>query len=939
MIKRPSTHPGGRTRLGSVGQRALKGAQPADQSPTHAGGERDALLRVAAAAAGANDLNSVLELAAEEALQAIGGASLSISRFERDSNCYRTLINVGSLGPGEERYPAEELYDVDSYPMIQRMAQTGQPYFNSLDDPDCDPAAAGILRRLGKSSDLGVPIVVEGRNWGEVWATTFADTTPFRAEDVQFLEAVSGQLANAITRAELFSEVSRLAYEDPLTSLANRRAFDERLERAMTRFNAEDSSVALLLADVDRLKVINDSYGHDVGDRALRGVAKALVAASAELPGSFVARIGGDEFCILVESREPLPAGRELDTVVQVGGRAQKLLAEEQLDVSLSCGVAVAGRSTADPAALLKAADTAQYVAKRRGGSRVYTAAQVAEERRTIPLVAPKPGTVGERIIAATDQVVRRLDGDLLEAPVLDRLEAVAAAYADATDFARWAISFAGPGRSYLRDLSLGENRSRDATGVRVAAGFDDYGQYELDDFPTTAKVIAAGSGSFTAHVDDERSDPNERDFLEREGFKALVGAAAGDDEGVYLIELVTDKDGAPMVELEAALRLAVRAAMPPKPHRRTSSKLSTGHSRALELTLSLADRLADANTEKAVCEAAVEELGRAFNCAVVHLVAIEGNTFVMRAETSAIRTPPNWVQHVDAGIMGRCIREGAPVLVPQVSREPQYRSTDATRDVLSELAAPIVVGGEPWGVVNLEDVTVEAFSTDDARLLKSVVAQVGGALNAIKLYERLDGAYIQTAEALSEALEATDFAPSSRSILENATAVGEKLGMDPESLRMLRYAAALHDIGKLAISRDILDKPTSLDDDERLQIEQHTVIGERILAEIDFLAPVRAFIRSAHERWDGKGYPDGLAGKEIPLGSRILFACDAYDEMTTDRAYRKRMSKSEARTELVRHSGSQFDPAIIDLLLAVLDKADDKAARDRGVGRVGIGS
>ncbi len=108
MIKRPSTHPGGRTRLGSVGQRALKGAQPDDSSLTHAGDEREALLRVAAAAAGANDLDSVLELAAEEALRAIGGASLSISRFEPERKIYRTLINVGQLGPGEERYPAEE---------------------------------------------------------------------------------------------------------------------------------------------------------------------------------------------------------------------------------------------------------------------------------------------------------------------------------------------------------------------------------------------------------------------------------------------------------------------------------------------------------------------------------------------------------------------------------------------------------------------------------------------------------------------------------------------------------------------------------------------------------------------------------------------------------------------------------------------------------------
>ena len=591
MNTRPATHQEGRTRLSVGGQRSLIGSRPSDGSQSRDVIERDALLRVAAAVAGANDLDSVLELAAEEALRAIGGASLSISRFHPDNATYRTLINVGQLGPGEERYPVEEIYEVDDFPLLREMTLTGKPYFNALDDPDCDPAAAEVLRRLCKSSDLGVPIEVEGKNWGEVWATTFAASAAFRSEDVQFLEAIAGQLSNAITRAELFSEVSRMAYEDPLTSLANRRAFDERLERAMTRFNQDGSSVALLLCDVDRLKIINDTHGHIVGDRALRAVAKTLVAAAAELPGAFVARLGGDEFCVLAESREPM-AGRELASIVQVAGQSQKLLGAVQLDVSLSCGAAIAGRGTDSPARLLKAADTAQYVAKRRGGNRVCTAAQVAEEQKAAPLIESPKGTPEERIAAATDAIARRLDSVLLDAPVLDRLEAVAAAYADAGNFARWGISFAGTGRSYLRDLSLGENRSRVAAGIRVAPGYLEYGQYELDRFPLTEKIVTAGSGSFVAEIHDQGSDPQERDFLEQEGFKAVVGAAAGDEDGVYLLELVSDQDDSPVHELEVPLRLAVRAAMPPLPHRRTSSKLSTNDSRALELSVALAGRL-----------------------------------------------------------------------------------------------------------------------------------------------------------------------------------------------------------------------------------------------------------------------------------------------------------------------------------------------------------
>ena len=122
-----------------------------------------------------------------------------------------------------------------------------------------------------------------------------------------------------------------------------------------------------------------------------------------------------------------------------------------------------------------------------------------------------------------------------------------------------------------------------------------------------------------------------------------------------------------------------------------------------------------------------------------------------------------------------------------------------------------------------------------------------------------------------------------------------------------------------------ILSKAGPLTPAERQEIEQHTVVGERILAPVSFLAPVLPQVRHAHERWDGAGYPDRLAGERIPLGARIIFACDAYDAMTTNRPYRRGMDPSDARAELVRNAGSQFDPHVVDALVAVL--AEDAAA------------
>ena len=189
-------------------------------------------MRVAAAAAGAHDLEEVLEVAAEEARAAIGAASLSVSRWEREAAALRRIINVGDLGPGEERYPPAEIHPLREDQAAERLVLEGQPYFNSVDAHTIDEVSIARLRRLGKESEVGVPILVEGESWGEVYATTAPGQPRFRGDDVRFLETVAGQLAVAIGRAELFSRVSRMAYEDPLTGLANRRAIEERLERA-----------------------------------------------------------------------------------------------------------------------------------------------------------------------------------------------------------------------------------------------------------------------------------------------------------------------------------------------------------------------------------------------------------------------------------------------------------------------------------------------------------------------------------------------------------------------------------------------------------------------------------------------------------------------------------------------------------------------------------
>jgi two-component system cell cycle response regulator len=164
--------------------------------------------------------------------------------------------------------------------------------------------------------------------------------------------------------------------------------------------------------------------------------------------------------------------------------------------------------------------------------------------------------------------------------------------------------------------------------------------------------------------------------------------------------------------------------------------------------------------------------------------------------------------------------------------------------------------------------------------------------------------------------------------VAELAIAVGRQLGIATDDLGRVRIAGELHDVGKIAMPDAVLTKPGPLTEAEFDLVRRHTIIGERILSVVPAFAAVGAMVRSSHERWDGGGYPDGLAGVEIPLGSRIIFACDAFHAMTTDRCYRPAMTVEDALAELRRERGRQFDPAVVDALTAVVEADTTKRRR-----------
>jgi diguanylate cyclase (GGDEF)-like protein len=358
-----------------------------------------ALVKVAAGVAGAHRLDDVLELAAESALAAIDAASLSIGRWEAGDVV--TLINVGELSAGEERSPRNERYPLSDFPTTLSVLAGGGWMIAAVDDPATDPAHRKLLRTVEKETSLTVPIVFESRTWGEFWVASRIGGRRLVEADSVFIRAVADQIAAAIGRAELFAQVEALAYTDPLTGLANRRVLEDALERACDASTGVGSP-ALFLCDIDGLKAINDSYGHDAGDRVIRSVAVGLRDAAARHPDAVTSRVGGDEFCVL------LPTGDTDDALALCRSVSAQLRSDHGGAVGISCGIAALGPDLDRPAALLRSADAAQYRAKR---ARVDAPVEAARAEGT----EEHGVSEGDRAYRSPSRARRELADELLE--------------------------------------------------------------------------------------------------------------------------------------------------------------------------------------------------------------------------------------------------------------------------------------------------------------------------------------------------------------------------------------------------------------------------------------------------------------------------------------------------------------------------------------------
>ncbi|OGL40293.1 MAG: hypothetical protein A2043_09960 [Candidatus Schekmanbacteria bacterium GWA2_38_9] len=279
-----------------------------------------------------------------------------------------------------------------------------------------------------------------------------------------------------------------------------------------------------------------------------------------------------------------------------------------------------------------------------------------------------------------------------------------------------------------------------------------------------------------------------------------------------------------------------------------------------------------------------------------------------------------NWREE---GIIKKVIREKKSVRI-------SINNTIEVNEVLcpidkskTSISAPIILGNRVIGVISLADKKNGGeYLEDELFLLENLSSQIAMALENSRLRKNAEKSYFETIIALATAVDSRDeyTIGHSKQVAKYAIGIAKNMGLAQSDIDVLRDAALLHDIGKIGMPDDLLRNTDELTNDEKDLVWKHPVTGENILKPIESLSKLCPIVRHHHERYDGKGYPDGLKGKDIPLLARIIMLADAYDAMRSDRSYQKGQSSEEAIEEIKKYSGFQFDPLCVKTFVEYLE-------------------
>jgi len=293
----------------------------------------------------------------------------------------------------------------------------------------------------------------------------------------------------------------------------------------------------------------------------------------------------------------------------------------------------------------------------------------------------------------------------------------------------------------------------------------------------------------------------------------------------------------------------------------------------------------------------------------------------------------------ISTTVLSRAVADKSTLVANDVGHDARFAASESIVgfSVKAVICAPLVVNDRVLGALYLDNRTMSVhYDEMDAELVTAFANQAAIALDNCRLCDTLQQSYHQMLQALVKAIEAKDEYTSGHTarVKQYSLGIAQEMGFNSEHLRKLGMAADVHDIGKIGIKEGIINKPGSLTDTEYHSIQMHVEMGEKILKPITYFNELLPWIRGHHERWDGTGYPDGLKGEKIPLEARILAVADAFDAMTSQRAYNKPLTFQQGLERVKSSSGKHFDPTVSEAFERFVKKAMTNTRGQTGAGQ-----
>jgi diguanylate cyclase (GGDEF)-like protein len=753
-----------------------------------------------------------------------------------------------------------------------------------------------------------VPLIARGSLKGTLNVYRLGEDAHFDEAEFELAKRFGDAAALALDNAQIRARLEHQAQTDSLTGLYNHRHFHERLRAELTRISRTRDTVAVLMLDLDEFKRVNDVYGHGEGDRVLVAVARLLT--SVVRGSDVVCRVGGEEFAVIMPSCGAVDA-------VGLASRIAERVREADLAPSgrltVSAGVAEAPTDAMNPRELVACAEASMMSAKARGGDRAAVFSHEATDRPTAPARGRDARSIAHlKMLQSLGAKLARLnDVRAIGAAIVNELRTLID-YHNCRVFlveGGELVPVAFRGRLGDEDEPVGPEALAGRVGEGITGRAALTGKSQL--VPNVLECQFAIQIPGTAEIDESIAAVPLCYGARTIGVVVVskLGIDQFDQHDVRLLEVLAGHASVALEnarlyeqqrrEAERASESAQIAASLLAFSRELSA--AEGVDEVAELIVDAAARLVDSSQTTLWIQ---EREGGDLRCLAVHGATREAAR-VLRA-----------ARYPDAVARPYLTRPEPYLLAAEEAAAFQHDPPPAGET--SFVVAPLVIDGRLGCLAaSLGGPHVE-LAERTRRLMAGLAHQAKLALANAESWERLERTFVSTVEALANALEASDEAVSShaRWISDAALAVGRDFGLEGKVARRLEYAALLHDIGKLGIPQEILNKPGPLTEEERAVIEAHPILGDRILAPIERLTDIRAIVRACHERWDGDGYPDGKAGEDIPLEARIILVCDAFHAMVTDRPYRARLPVEEARRRLREGAGTQFDPRVVETFL-----------------------